>query len=148
MKGIRAAMGFIVTLVVVSLAFGASVSGDIHGVIRNSLGMPVPGANVIVHSMNEASDSTVVSGADGSFLVETLKPGQYQLTANKEGYESWKSTTVESTQQGFTSCSEGRIASTDRRVGPAVCCEIGWRQAVTPPACLAPAPVAAVPTDV
>jgi hypothetical protein len=72
MKGMRTVMAFVVILVVVPLAFGASVLGDIHGVIRNSVGMPVPGANVIVHRRNETSDRAVVSGTDGFFLVEAL----------------------------------------------------------------------------
>lgn len=70
MNGMRTVIASVVTLVVVPLAFGASVSGDVRGVIRNSVGMPVPGANVIVHSRNETSDRAVVSGTDGSFLVE------------------------------------------------------------------------------
>jgi hypothetical protein len=49
--------------------------------------------------MNENSDRTVLSGADGFFLVEALKPGQYQLTATKEGYGSSKGIRVEIAQE-------------------------------------------------
>ena len=47
MNGMRTVIASVVTLVVVPLAFGASVSGDVRGVIRNSLGMPVPGQTLL-----------------------------------------------------------------------------------------------------
>ena len=48
-----------------------------------------------MHSVEENTDHTVVSGADGSFAFENLKPGHYQLTARKEGFGSSPAATVE-----------------------------------------------------
>jgi hypothetical protein len=50
---------------------------------------------VAVHNVEENTDRIVVSGADGSFALENLKPGRYQLTARKEGFGSPPATTVE-----------------------------------------------------
>jgi hypothetical protein len=86
---------FALALLLVPLAYGVPVSGGLHGIVRDAGGLPVPGAQVIVHSLNENLDRTTVSGADGSFLVERLTPGSYNLTANKQGYVTTKSTTFE-----------------------------------------------------
>jgi hypothetical protein len=39
-----------------------------------------------VHSVADSSDLTVVSGSDGAFLVPSLNPGQYQLSAKADGF--------------------------------------------------------------
>ena len=76
-------------------AFGQATLGDIRGVTGNRRGLPLPGVQVAVHSVEENTDRTVVSGADGSFAFENLKPGHYQLTARKEGFRSSPAATVE-----------------------------------------------------
>ncbi len=65
-----------------------STFGDLRGVTRDPDGLPLPGATVTVHSLDENTDRKVVSGDDGEFLAENLKPGNYQLTAVKEGFKS------------------------------------------------------------
>jgi hypothetical protein len=55
--------------------------GDIQGVTRNPTGEPLANAAVTIHSVDEKSDRTVTCGGDGSFWIEHLKPGKYELTA-------------------------------------------------------------------
>jgi len=63
------------------------VAGAIRGVTRHPGGLlPLPGARVIVHSVEENTDRTVVSGDDGAFLLENLVSGRYQLLAGKAGF--------------------------------------------------------------
>jgi hypothetical protein len=76
-------------------AFGQSPLGEIRGVTENRSGLPLPEVQVAVHSVEEDTDRTVVSGADGTFAFENLKPGHYQLTARKEGFGSAPATMVE-----------------------------------------------------
>jgi len=78
-----------------SIASGGPIFGDLHGVTRDANGQPLAQAQVKVHGVEENTDRTVVSGADGSFVVENLKPGHYRLTASKEGFESQSATMVE-----------------------------------------------------
>ncbi len=61
-------------------------SGTLCGVTRDPHGQSLPQAQVTVHSVAESSDLTVVSGSDGAFLVATLHPGQYQVSAKSEGF--------------------------------------------------------------
>jgi len=72
---------------VAPVAHGQSTFGDLRGVTRDPSGLPLPNAAVMVHSLDENSDRDVVSGDDGAFLVENLKPGHYRLTASKEGFK-------------------------------------------------------------
>src|SRR5208337_4783384 len=76
-------------------AYGKSTVGDIRGVTRNSGGLPLPDVQVVLHSVEENWDRTVVSGSDGAFIAENLTPGHYQLTAKKEGAGSSAAATVE-----------------------------------------------------
>jgi hypothetical protein len=76
-------------------AYGKSTFGDIRGVTRNSGGLPLSDVQVVLHSVEENWDRTVVSGSDGAFIAENLTPGHYQLTAKKEGVGSWAAATVE-----------------------------------------------------
>jgi len=50
---------------------------------------------VLVHGGEAGEDRTVVSGGDGIFFVDNLKPGRYELTANRDGSESSPPTAVE-----------------------------------------------------
>jgi len=85
-----------------SLACGQAMLGDLHGVARTDNGLPLPGVQVVVRRVDESAGRSVVSNDDGTFLIEDLKPGRYQLTASKEGFGSLPVTTVElAAQQSF-----------------------------------------------
>lgn len=90
----RTFASWVVTLLLLPPAYAASLPGDIHGVVRDSEGQPVAGAQVLVHSVDENTDHAVLSAMDGAFLVKGLKPGQYHLTASKEGCRFLQDTTV------------------------------------------------------
>jgi len=85
----------LLALTLSSAASGASIFGDLRGVIRDSSGLPLAQAQIKVHSVEENTDRTVVSGVDGSFEVDNLKPGHYQLTASKDGLASSSVTTLQ-----------------------------------------------------
>ena len=68
--------------------------GDIQGVTRNPTGEPLANATVTVHSVDEQSDRIVTCGGDGSFVVDHLKPGEYQLTAKTEKFISLNASVV------------------------------------------------------
>src|SRR5579864_2071849 len=61
-------------------------AGALRGMTRDPGGRLLPGAQVTVHNVGDASDITVVSGGDGAFLVTSLAPGQYQVSAKAEGF--------------------------------------------------------------
>jgi hypothetical protein len=59
---------------------------EVQGVTRYPNGLPMPGAEVVILNGDVDTDLTMVSGSDGSFAFKNLKPGEYQLTARKEGF--------------------------------------------------------------
>jgi hypothetical protein len=60
--------------------------GEVHGVTRYSNGLPMPGVEVVILNGDVDIDRTIVSGNDGTFVFKDLKPGEYQLTAKKDGF--------------------------------------------------------------
>src|SRR3984893_9295989 len=60
--------------------------GEVHGVTRYSNGLPMPGVEVVILNGDVDIDPTIVSGNDGTFVFKDLKPGEYQLTAKKDGF--------------------------------------------------------------
>jgi hypothetical protein len=60
--------------------------GEVRGVTRYPSGLPMPGAEVVILGAEVSIDRTAVSGSDGTFVFKDLKPGEYQLTAKKEGF--------------------------------------------------------------
>jgi len=79
----------------VNSAQAGPVSADLRGVTRDAQGTPLPGVRVLVHNVADNTDRNTVSNDRGDYLVESLNPGRYQLTASKAGFESSPVTTVE-----------------------------------------------------
>jgi hypothetical protein len=58
----------------------------VHGVTLRLDGAPLPAALVAINGQEDNSNRNVVSGPDGTFTFEDLKPGQYLLIASKDGF--------------------------------------------------------------
>jgi hypothetical protein len=72
----------------------------------------MPEANVLILSPDADVDRTMVSGSDGSFVFENLKPGEYQVTATKDGFALSPVTKIE--------LAFGKIATVDVPLGPSL----------------------------
>ncbi|MHB1688197.1 MAG: TonB-dependent receptor [Ignavibacteriaceae bacterium] len=57
---------------------------EISGVVQDTLGNPVVGANVVINS----SSIGTATNFDGKFSIKKLKPGKYSLTISSVGYSS------------------------------------------------------------
>ena len=93
-------------------SFDSTFPGEIHGVARYPNGLPMPGANVLILSPGADVDRTMVSGSDGSFVFKNLKPGEYQVTATKDGFALSPVTKIE--------LAFGKIATVDVPLGPSL----------------------------
>jgi len=70
--------------------------GVVRGVTRHPGGLlPLAEVQIRAHSVDRGDDRTVVSGADGGFAIEGLKPGRYELMATKEGFANSSRTSLE-----------------------------------------------------
>jgi Carboxypeptidase regulatory-like domain len=65
-----------------------STFGSIRGGTQDQTGAGLPQAQVTLHNVDENTDLTRTSDAEGNFLFENLKPGHYRLTGVKEGFAS------------------------------------------------------------
>jgi len=61
---------------------------EVRGVTRYPTGLPLPQAQVAITGADVSIDRTAVSGTDGTFVFRDLKPGEYQISAQKVGYTS------------------------------------------------------------
>ncbi|MGO9273785.1 MAG: carboxypeptidase regulatory-like domain-containing protein [Terriglobia bacterium] len=82
-------------LLLVLLA-GASVSaraqqvqGSLTGTATDASGGVVPGVRVTAIDKDTGFTRSAVSGHDGVYLIPLLPPGQYTLTAEKQGFEKY-----------------------------------------------------------
>ncbi|SMC34571.1 MSCRAMM family protein [Papillibacter cinnamivorans] len=60
----------------------------VYGVIRDEKNEPLPGTLVYIFNCNDADypSAVTISNADGEYLVSGLKPGQYWISAFREGF--------------------------------------------------------------
>ena len=90
MKRWRAALRLVLATAVM-VVFGGiaaaqtSTSGDIAGVVRDPSGAPVSGATVVANGPQGARATT--TDANGSYLIEFLNPGSYDITATAQGFQ-------------------------------------------------------------
>jgi hypothetical protein len=71
------------------VSFGQTTSGDLVGTVKDPSGAIVSNANVTV--TNEATGVAVslTTGSTGEFHATNLLPGQYDLTINSAGFQSY-----------------------------------------------------------
>jgi len=68
-------------------AFGQSRSAAVIGTASEAAnGRSVADARIVLHNVSTGVDSAAVSGLDGTFSIENLHSGQYEVTASKDGF--------------------------------------------------------------
>jgi hypothetical protein len=68
---------------------GSGGQFQISGTVVNAINdQPLGGAYVTITAVQGAAARTVMSGADGSFRFDGVRPGKYQLSAERRGYAS------------------------------------------------------------
>jgi hypothetical protein len=74
------------------------VFGALRGVTLGPDGFSLAAAQVVVNSAAGSFNRTLVTDADGTFVVRDLPPGSYQISATKDGFTSPTAVTVEVAQ--------------------------------------------------
>jgi carboxypeptidase family protein len=89
---------WLVMVVVGCIAIGLraqTTNGLITGVVADSTGAVVTGAQVKVVSQGTGLERTAISDANGLYVVPQLAPGSYTLTIMKEGFASVKQNNIQ-----------------------------------------------------
>ena len=65
-----------------------STFGSVRGIAADASGASIPGTSVTLHSDSENTDRVLTSDADGAFLFENVKAGQFSLRAGHTGFST------------------------------------------------------------
>jgi len=74
-------------------------SGALAGTVTDASGKPIAGAKVTLVSKAQGITTTVTSDANGLFHVASLAAGDYDITADANGYQAYKGTATISVSQ-------------------------------------------------
>ena len=72
--------------------------GFVHGVTLKADGLPFESANVTIRNRDGDVTRRATTAPDGTFTVDGLKSGSYEVAAAKEGFATPSSTTVDVAQ--------------------------------------------------
>ncbi len=95
LQNTRLAVGLALIGLCLSISAVAQVTtGTILGVIRDTTGAGVAGAQVTITEINKGTTSTYTTDDSGNYNAPFLIPGTYKLTVQKEGFKRASSTNV------------------------------------------------------
>jgi Carboxypeptidase regulatory-like domain len=81
------AAAFLALVMMVSgSALAQSTFGSVRGLAQDDTGAILPDTQVTLHSMDENTDHTVTTNADGNFTLENVKAGRYSVRAQHSGF--------------------------------------------------------------
>ncbi len=79
----------ITLFILLSFSTGAFAQTDeIQGTIKDALGRPLSGANLMLKSPDETIMGQTKSNTDGHFVFSSVKPGTYAILAEKPGFQA------------------------------------------------------------
>ena len=61
---------------------------SVRGMTHTMDGIPMPGVRIVLRRAEDGKETTSTSEADGSFAMDGLAPGQYQISTGKAGFVS------------------------------------------------------------
>src|SRR3989442_5684835 len=70
-----------------SLGFGQGAAASITGIVRDSTGAVLPGATVIAKHVDSGLTRTVISAENGSYNLQLLPVGAYEITTTLPGFK-------------------------------------------------------------
>ena len=89
---------------------GATAYRDILGQVKDASGAVVAGAKITARNTDTGQTRTAVSGDDGSYRLDALPVGNYEITAEKTGFKT-------EVQSGLTLTSQEAVANFTIQVG-------------------------------
>jgi Carboxypeptidase regulatory-like domain/TonB dependent receptor-like, beta-barrel len=100
MRVVKSALWIVGAIVMTTGVTSAqTTTGTITGRVVDSQSLPVPGVSVTVQGVNLRGTTTVVTQANGDYIVPLLPPGPYTVTFELGGFtRQQKAVTVASTQ--------------------------------------------------
>lgn len=85
----------IATVLSVSCAFGQSTFGGIVGVVKDPSQGEVAGAQVMLTSLEDGSQRSATTDANGEFEFVNLKAARYELVVHADGFADYKASSLQ-----------------------------------------------------
>ena len=70
-------------------ALAQSIQGSIIGTVKDTAGAVVPGASVVLTSLDQGTVRTTTSNESGDFQFGDAKAGKYSIEVSLSGFEKW-----------------------------------------------------------
>ncbi len=70
-----------------SLVFGQATSATVQGTVKDASGAVVPGAAIKITNVQTQVVTSRATNTDGDYLAPFLLPGEYQVSAEKQGFK-------------------------------------------------------------
>src|SRR5436190_22993324 len=86
--------GTCVLLLLAIPAFGQISTAQLSGKVTDTSNAVLPGATVTVTQAETAAVRSVVTDADGAYLVSNLSPGPYRLEVSLQGFRTYAQTGI------------------------------------------------------
>ena len=78
---------FVLMLMLLPGAAAAQVTGSVAGIVRDASGAVLPGVTVtITGAALQRERSSATSGADGTYRIQLVPPGVYDVSADLAGF--------------------------------------------------------------
>lgn len=63
-------------------------TGTVYGIVRDEINTPLPGVQILISHGNDSAHPSAftITNTDGEYLVHSLEPGKYSITAFLAGY--------------------------------------------------------------
>lgn len=81
-------LAIVIVLILPSSLFAQSSTGSINGTVRDDLNAVVPGVTVTAKNLGTRATRTAVSGSNGSFTIQLLPPGDYEVTGELSSFQT------------------------------------------------------------
>src|SRR6516162_11899028 len=78
----------LLSIIVSGLGWGQTITSTIVGQVNDPSGAGVPGARVIAKNTETGLSTAGATDSSGAYTVPQLQPGIYEVTVNKDGFES------------------------------------------------------------
>ena len=85
----RIALLFLVSSLLVSLAFAQQGTADLRGRVIDQQGAVLPGVTIVVRHQESGLFRETITGADGTFLMSGMTPGMYEVTAELASFKKY-----------------------------------------------------------
>jgi hypothetical protein len=80
--------------VIVPAIYGQGNYATVTGIVTDSLQAVTPGANISVRNVDTDIKRSVLTSASGDYTITNLAPGPYELTAEMQGFHTFRKTAI------------------------------------------------------